>query len=103
MKMGKEGQGVGENSPYILHASTLLPLLFSALKTSPDEGLAGTMLFYHPSRNDFDRQRYLGRDVEFYTRCCTDIDLCDMFFERRIINDCQEYAPPAIGIYTEAD
>lgn len=69
-----------------------------ALQVSPDEGFAGTMLFYHPL---MDAVGYQETDVRFRKDCCEGTNLCNMYFKRRIINDCKsprQYKPPAIGL-----
>ena len=69
---------------------------------SPNEGFAGTMLFYHPLENPV---QYQQDDVRFRSACCEigfdDQYYCSKYFQQRIINDCKpprKYSPPAIGI-----
>ena len=55
---------------------------------------AGTMLFHNPIT---DTQRYTTTDEAYRTACC-DANSCERYFDRRVINTCQDYTPPSIGM-----
>ena len=71
---------------------------YRALSTSPYEGFAGTMLVHHPHK---DTTNYGDRDKAFRDQCCgIGFDVyCDKFFEERIVNNCEGYSSPAVGMF----
>ncbi|KAL5010333.1 hypothetical protein ScPMuIL_012638 [Solemya velum] len=51
---------------------------------------AGTFLRFHPTV--FERE-YLENDVEPYTSCCVDTNLCDLYYEVRPLSECYNGYP----------
>ena len=71
----------------------------SALQTTIEGGLFGTMLLHHPIIGN-QEQLYEQRDKSFRDACCgfnNDI-FCNKFIQRRPINNCAGYQPPDIGM-----
>lgn len=56
--------------------------------------MVGTLLLYHPVMSPL---RYNGADRMFRQACCGISDgLCEEYIQRRPINNCSEYKPPAL-------
>ena len=59
------------------------------------------MLFYHPVLDEL-RYNDARGDQNFRETCCNPLlenQYCDMFFARRMINNCDNYKPPVLGTY----
>ena len=66
---------------------------FGALYTEGER--AGGLTVHHPifRRSDFDQN-----DLIFYDICCRQASRCDLFHERRPVDDCSWYRPPQTGL-----
>lgn len=54
------------------------------------------MSFFHPILKN---NEYIQTDLAFQEGCF-EAELRDVYFNRRIINDCEDYTPPALGMYS---